>query len=109
MSLVGAGMLKRRGHPIVSIISRDRSSVRILGRLLKAGIASTNLRDISPRTNLLLIAVPDESDAICSREEYMLGGSFNDGKGEPGQSNAVSHGCSPARFRKINILNTGKS
>lgn len=48
-------------------------------------------------------------DAICSREEYMLGGSFNDGKGEPGQSNAVSHGCSPARFRKINILNTGKS
>lgn len=48
-------------------------------------------------------------DAICGPEEYMLGGSFNDGKGEPGQSNAVSHGCSPARFRKINILNTGKS
>jgi TldD protein len=48
-------------------------------------------------------------DAICSAEEYILGGSFNDGKGEPGQSNAVSHGCSPARFRKINILNTGKS
>ncbi|MEX1138634.1 MAG: TldD/PmbA family protein [Bacteroidota bacterium] len=48
-------------------------------------------------------------DAICSRDEYMLGGSFNDGKGEPGQSNAVSHGCSPARFRNINILNTGKS
>ncbi len=74
MSLVGAGkvgstiagMLKRRGHPIVSIISRDRSSVRILGRLLKAGIASTNLRDISPRTNLLLIAVPDESIAEVS-------------------------------------------
>lgn len=48
-------------------------------------------------------------DAICSAEEYILGGSFNDGKGEPGQSNAVSHGCSPARFRNINILNTGKS
>jgi TldD protein len=48
-------------------------------------------------------------DAICSAEEYVLGGSFNDGKGEPGQSNAVSHGCPPARFRKINILNTGKS
>lgn len=45
-------------------------------------------------------------DAICSEEEYYLGGSFNDGKGEPGQSNAVSHGCCPARFRKINILNT---
>ncbi len=47
-------------------------------------------------------------DAICSREEYYLGGSFNDGKGEPGQSNAVSHGCTPARFRQINILNTGR-
>lgn len=47
-------------------------------------------------------------DAICSSEDYYLGGSFNDGKGEPGQSNAVSHGCCPARFRKINILNTGR-
>ena len=47
-------------------------------------------------------------DAICSSEEYYLGGSFNDGKGEPGQSNAVSHGCCPSRFRKINVLNTGR-
>jgi TldD protein len=48
-------------------------------------------------------------DAICSKEEYMLGGSFYDGTGEPGQSNAVSHGCAPARFRQINILNTGNA
>ena len=34
------------------------------------------------------------------------GGSFNDGTGEPGQSNAVSHGCPPARFRPVNVLNT---
>jgi TldD protein len=47
-------------------------------------------------------------DAICSEEEYYLGGSFNDGKGQPGQSNAVSHGCTPARFRNVNILNTGR-
>ncbi len=45
-------------------------------------------------------------DTICGETEYYLGGSFNDGKGEPGQSNAVSHGCCPARFRNINILNT---
>jgi len=45
-------------------------------------------------------------DAICSKEEYWLGGAMNDGKGEPGQSNAVSHGCAPARFRQVNILNT---
>jgi len=48
-------------------------------------------------------------DAICDESEYYVGGSMNDGKGEPGQSNPVSHGCSPARFRKINVLNTKRS
>lgn len=36
-------------------------------------------------------------------------GSFNDGKGEPSQSNAVSHACPVARFRQINVLNTASS
>jgi len=44
-------------------------------------------------------------DRICS-EGYELGGSFFDGKGEPGQINAVSHGCAPSRFRQVNVLNT---
>ena len=39
---------------------------------------------------------------------YELGGSFGDGKGEPGQSNAVSHGCPVARFRQVNVLNTAR-
>lgn len=47
-------------------------------------------------------------DGVGSREFYSLGGSYFDGKGEPGQVNAVSHGCPPARFRKINIINTGR-
>jgi TldD protein len=47
-------------------------------------------------------------DAICDASEYRVGGSFYDGKGEPGQVNAVSHGCSPARFRKIAVLNTAR-
>ncbi|MET0412188.1 MAG: TldD/PmbA family protein, partial [Polyangiaceae bacterium] len=33
-------------------------------------------------------------DAVCDEREYYVGGSFFDGKGEPTQSNAVSHGCS---------------
>jgi TldD protein len=48
-------------------------------------------------------------DAICDEREYDVGGSFSDGKGEPVQSNPVSHGCSPARFRRINVLNTKRS
>ena len=39
---------------------------------------------------------------------YWLGGSFGDGKGEPAQSNSISHGCPPARFKNVNIVNTGR-
>ena len=46
-------------------------------------------------------------DGLGGEATYELGGSFSDGKGEPGQANAVSHGCPPARFRQINVLNTG--
>jgi TldD protein len=48
-------------------------------------------------------------DGLGGQATYELGGSFNDGKGEPGQSNAVSHGCPVARFRQINVLNTARS
>jgi TldD protein len=46
-------------------------------------------------------------DMLGGKSTYFLGGTFNDGKGEPGQSNQVSHGCPAARFRNINIINTG--
>lgn len=45
-------------------------------------------------------------DGLGGSGTYELPGSPNDGKGEPGQSNAVSHGCPPARFRNINVLST---
>lgn len=45
-------------------------------------------------------------DALGDETTYLLPGTFNDGKGQPPQSNAVSHGCPTARFRRINVLNT---
>jgi TldD protein len=45
-------------------------------------------------------------DGLGGPATYRLGGSFNDGKGEPTQSSRVSHGCPVARFRRINVLNT---
>ena len=45
-------------------------------------------------------------DGLGGKSTYKLGGSFSDGKGEPTQSNAVSHGCPVARFRGVNVLNT---
>ncbi|HSM08881.1 MAG TPA: metallopeptidase TldD-related protein [Gemmatimonadota bacterium] len=39
---------------------------------------------------------------------YYQGGSLYDGKGQPGQLNAVSHGCPISVFRGVNVLNTGR-
>jgi TldD protein len=45
-------------------------------------------------------------DGLGGQSTYLLGGAFNDGKGEPGQASTVSHGCPVARFRQVNVLNT---
>src|SRR5688572_4922420 len=47
--------------------------------------------------------------AICDESDYRLGGSFFDGKGQPGQISAVSHGSSTTRFDGINIINTARN
>src|ERR1700761_481412 len=44
--------------------------------------------------------------AVCDERDYRLGGAFNDGKGQPSQSNAVSHGTSTAKFTGVNVINT---
>lgn len=43
---------------------------------------------------------------ICDKNDYHSFGTFNDGKGQPGQLSAVSHGCSTSRFNGITVLNT---
>ncbi len=43
---------------------------------------------------------------ICDESDYRCFGTFRDGKGQPGQVSAVSHGCSSTRFNNINVLNT---
>ena len=48
-------------------------------------------------------------DLIGGKSTYFMGGAFNDGKGQPSQSNAVSHGCVPARFRGVEVINTGRN
>jgi TldD protein len=47
--------------------------------------------------------------AICDESDYRLGGSFFDGKGQPSQVSAVSHGSSTTRFNGINVINTARS
>ena len=46
--------------------------------------------------------------AICDENDYRLGGSFFDGKGQPSQSSSVSHGSSTTRFDGVNVINTAR-
>ena len=65
------------------------------------------LRDVAYQSNTPMFW--SSMDMIGGKSWYWMGGSFNDGKGEPSQSNSVSHGCVPARFRNVTILNTARS
>jgi TldD protein len=45
----------------------------------------------------------------CDEKDYRLFGSFFDGKGQPSQVSAVSHGSSTSRFNGVNVINTGRT
>jgi TldD protein len=42
-------------------------------------------------------------DAVAGREDWVVWGTPNCGKGQPGQSGRVGHGTSPARFRNVQV------
>ncbi len=46
---------------------------------------------------------------ICDESDYRMFGSFFDGKGQPSQVSAVSHGSSTSRFNDVNVINTGRT
>ncbi|MGB1275000.1 MAG: TldD/PmbA family protein, partial [Nannocystaceae bacterium] len=71
---------------------------------IKHGRLTQPLRDVAYQANTTEFW--NSCDMLGGEGTYRLGGSFSDGKGEPGQANAVSHGCPPARFT-VNVLNTG--
>lgn len=71
---------------------------------IKDGKKGAMLRDVAYQSR-----TPDfwgACDGLGGKDTYELNGASNDGKGEPTQVNAVSHGCPVARFRQINVLNT---
>lgn len=44
---------------------------------------------------------------LCDKNDYRLGGTFSDGKGQPSQVSAVSHGSATTRFNGVKVINTG--
>jgi TldD protein len=88
-------------------IDQQRFNFQFTGQVayeIKEGKLGKMLRDVAYQSTSQQFW--KSCNGICDASEYMLGGSMFDGKGEPAQSNPVSHGCSPARFRNINVINT---
>jgi TldD protein len=71
---------------------------------IKQGKVAGMLRDVAYQSRTTDFW--NSCDGLGGPATYALGGALNDGKGEPSQSNAVSHGCPVARFRNVNVLNT---
>jgi TldD protein len=65
------------------------------------------VRDVAYQSNTLEFW--NSCSAICDDRDYRLGGSFFDGKGQPGQVSAVSHGSSTTRFNGVNVINTARN
>jgi len=64
------------------------------------------LRDVAYQSNTQEFW--NSCSKICDKNDYRFFGSFFDGKGQPGQISAVSHGSATTRFDNINVINTGR-
>lgn len=74
---------------------------------IKGGKITGMLKDVAYQANTQEFW--NSCVAICDERDYRLNGAFNDGKGQPSQSNAVSHGSATARFNGVNVINTGRT
>jgi TldD protein len=90
-------------------IDQQRYNFQFSGQLyyeIKNGKIVGMLNDVAYQSNTQEFW--NSCSAVCDQSDYRLGGSFFDGKGQPMQSSAVSHGSSTARFNGVNIINTAR-
>ena len=90
-------------------IDQQRYNFQFGGQLfyeIKNGEIVGMLRDVAYQSNTQEFW--NACVAVCGKDDYSVGGSFFDGKGQPEQISAVSHGASTARFNKVNVLNTAR-
>lgn len=88
-------------------IDQQRYNAQFAGQVfweIRNGRKHRMIRDIA-----YVMRTPDFWNRLAvlgGPQTYYLGATFGDGKGQPGQSNAVSHGCPTALFRDVTIINT---
>ncbi|MEL6868542.1 MAG: TldD/PmbA family protein [Pseudomonadota bacterium] len=90
-------------------IDQQRYNFQFGGQLfyeIKEGKITEQIEDVAYQSNTQEFW--NSCSAICDERDYRLGGSFFDGKGQPSQVSAVSHGCATTRFDDVNVINTAR-
>ena len=88
-------------------IDQQRYNFQFGGQLfyeIKDGKISAMLNDVAYQANTREFW--NSCSQVCDEKDYRLGGAFTDGKGQPQQVSAVSHGSSTALFKGVNVINT---
>ncbi len=90
-------------------IDQQRYNFQFGGTLfyeIKDGEITGMLNDVAYQSNTQEFW--NSCSKICDKSDYRMFGSFFDGKGQPSQSSAVSHGSSTTRFDQVNVINTAR-
>jgi TldD protein len=90
-------------------IDQQRYNFQFGGQLfyeIKDGEITGMIEDVAYQSNTQEFW--NSCSALCDQRDYRLGGSFFDGKGQPSQVSAVSHGSPTARFDGVNVINTAR-
>ncbi|SFM83807.1 TldD/PmbA family protein [Rugamonas rubra] len=90
-------------------IDQQRYNFQFGGQLyyeIKDGKIVAPLEDVAYQSNTQEFW--NACSALCDERDWRMGGSFFDGKGQPSQVSAVSHGSSTTRFNGINVINTAR-
>lgn len=90
-------------------IDQQRYNFQFGGQLfyeIKDGKITEQIEDVAYQSNTQEFW--NSCTKLAGQSDYRLGGSFFDGKGQPAQVSAVSHGCPTTRFNNINVINTAR-
>lgn len=91
-------------------IDQQRYNFQFGGQLfyeIKNGEIAGMLNDVAYQSNTQEFW--NSCAQLCDKDDYRMFGSFFDGKGQPSQVSAVSHGCPTTRFNNVNVINTGRN
>ncbi len=90
-------------------IDQQRYNFQFGGQLfyeIKDGKITEQIEDVAYQSNTQEFW--NNCVQMAGKSDYRLGGSFFDGKGQPPQVSAVSHGCPTTRFNNVNVINTAR-